>query len=104
MPGVELVAGKSKTHHNKKFCQSIYFRTPMGYTIKKMMVDVDCLVDCPEEGCDGFMMRIGTSSEFPVKWMCVICGLVTWKSEEMQTHTGVPMHELTVPIFQNWNV
>lgn len=68
-----------------------------------MTVDPDCLVKCPEEGCDGFMMRISMPSELPVKWRCVVCGLVTWEGEEVQTHSGMPMHTITAPIFMDHN-
>ena len=66
-------------------------------------IDSSCLVDCPEDGCDGIMMRISLPSELPVKWQCVVCGLATWDGEVTVTHSGVPMHTITVPIFTDWN-
>lgn len=63
------------------------------------MDEID-LMDCPEPGCDGFMMRINLPSEAG-RYRCVVCGLITWDTEEMQTITGQSMHTLTVDI-GNW--
>lgn len=65
-------------------------------------LDPSCLMDCPETGCNGFLMRISLPNEKPVTYKCVICGLITWFLPEVQGHTGEPIHTLTAKIFQDW--
>ncbi len=67
-------------------------------------VDPSCLMNCPEPGCDGILVRTSLPSEtIPSgKLICITCGLITWQCKEMHDHTGKPMHILTVQIFQDW--
>ena len=61
------------------------------------------LMDCPEPGCDGILVRISLPSEtIPSgKLRCITCGLITWFLPEVQGHTGKPMHMMTIRIFQD---
>jgi len=56
------------------------------------------LVDCPDPGCDGVLIRMSMPSEKPVKYRCMSCGLITWVGPEVWSHTGVPMDTLAVSI------
>lgn len=67
-------------------------------------IDESNLMDCPEEECDGFLMRTNLPSEDPT-YKCVVCGLVTWDTPEVLTNTLHTGFTLTVEIFQvtNWS-
>ena len=50
----------------------------------KRELDVSCLMSCPEEGCDGVLLRISLPSENG-RYQCITCGLITWDTVEMQS-------------------
>lgn len=66
-------------------------------------MDEDCLVPCPEEDCDGYLVQISLPSE-PLKQECFVCGLVTWTTPEITIFTGYPPARVVrVEIFEDWN-
>lgn len=64
-------------------------------------LDPSYLMDCPDEDCDGILMRINLPSE-KGRYRCITCGLITWDTEEMKTDTMDVGQMITIQL-DNWS-
>lgn len=68
---------------------------------RKREVDPSCLMDCPDEDCDGILIRISLPSENPA-FRCLVCGGLTWFTPEMQS-TNLFTGEMIAVQVDSWS-